>query len=65
MEILVNDERRDVRSGVLADVLAELGFGSARIATAVDGAFVPASARENFRLEPGCRLEIVAPMQGG
>jgi len=65
MRIEVNDEPRDVTAATLSDVLDELGYGEARIATAVDGAFVPASGRAAFRLAPGARLEVVAPMRGG
>lgn len=65
MQIQVNDEMHDVHSDTLADILDELGYGEVRIATAVDGTFVPASRRAAFRLPPHARLEIVAPMQGG
>lgn len=65
MQIEVNEELHDVSSDSLADVLEELGYGDARVATAVDGAFVPASARMTFRLSAGARLEVLAPMRGG
>ena len=45
-------------------LLDELGY-AARVATAVNGAFVAASARGETRLAAGDRIEIVAPRQGG
>jgi len=65
MQIYVNDETRDITSDMLGVALDELGYGKTRIATAVDGAFVPASLRADHRLHEGARLEILAPMQGG
>lgn len=65
MHIHVNDEEREVRAAVLTHVLDELGYGNAKVATAVDGIFIPTSRRAAHRLHEGARLEIVAPMQGG
>ncbi|PKP84005.1 MAG: thiamine biosynthesis protein ThiS [Alphaproteobacteria bacterium HGW-Alphaproteobacteria-2] len=65
MRITVNDEPREVSAATLAEALDELGFGAARIATAVNGGFVPATARAGHRLAEGDRLEVLAPMQGG
>ena len=64
MNITINGTATDVRSDTLAAVLDELGYGDAKIATAVNEAFVPASARD-VALSPGDRVEIVAPRQGG
>ena len=49
----------------LIRALAALGMADARVATALNGNFVAASARGAARLSPGDALEIVAPMQGG
>ncbi len=62
---MVNDEQREVRATLLSEVLDELGYGGARIATALNGAFVPVSARVRTYLAEGVQLEILAPMQGG
>ena len=64
MQIMVNGTATEVQGETLASVLGELGYGDAKIATAVNGDFVPASARD-VRLTPGDRVEIVAPRQGG
>ena len=65
MKILVNGEGRNIDATTLEAALAELGYGGSRVATAVDGDFVPASRRVACRLDENSAVEIVAPMQGG
>ncbi|HLS18697.1 MAG TPA: sulfur carrier protein ThiS [Paracoccaceae bacterium] len=65
MKILLNGEEREVNAARLSEVLVELGFAGATIATAVNGDFVPAAERTNTELAEGDRLEVVAPQQGG
>lgn len=65
MKILVNGDSREIRAADLCGALEELGYGGAVVATAVNGEFVPAAAREAARLADGDRLEVLAPMQGG
>lgn len=65
MKIELNGEAREVRAGTLADALDELGYGDAKVATAVNGAFVPTGARNSRALAEGDRLEVLAPRQGG
>jgi sulfur carrier protein len=65
MKIEVNGDMLDVDARTLDEALEVLGFGEARVATAVNGAFVPAAARTLTQLAPGDRIEVLAPMQGG
>lgn len=65
MRIDVNGEPRDIRAATLAAALDELGLGEARVATAVNGDFVPAPLRSGHALAEGDRIEILSPMQGG
>ena len=65
MRIFLNDDARDVDAATLAAALDSLGFGSRKIATAVNGRFVAAAARPSTKLADGDRIEVVAPMQGG
>jgi sulfur carrier protein len=65
MRIFLNDDAHDVEAATLAAALERLGFGGRKIATAVNGRFVPAPARGNTKLAEGDRVEVVAPMQGG
>jgi sulfur carrier protein len=63
--ILVNGEAAETRAATLAELVAERGFAEGAVATALNGEFVPRSARADTRLAPDDRVEIVAPRQGG
>lgn len=63
--IEVNGETREVTAITLAALLAELGLAEARVATAVNGSFVPATTRAARAITAGDRVEILSPMQGG
>jgi sulfur carrier protein len=65
MKITLNGAPREVRSTRLSDLLGELGLSDARVATAVNGDFVPATGRDRAELSDGDRVEVVAPQQGG
>lgn len=65
MKIEVNGELHEVTATHLGNALAELGWGEGRVATAVNGSFIPAMARDETPLSPGDRLEVLAAMQGG
>lgn len=65
MKIEVNGEVRAVTGPTLADALAELGWSTARVATALNGDFVPRAVRAGTPLKDGDRLEVLGPMQGG
>jgi sulfur carrier protein len=65
MQIIVNGDRHDIDSETLALALDRLGYGGKKIATAVNGRFVPAAVRPTLKLADGDKVEIVAPMQGG
>jgi len=66
MRIIVNGAAREVSAqSDLAAALAELGFGEAVVATAVNGEFVAVAARCTTLLCAGDQLEVLAPMQGG
>ncbi len=65
MKVQLNGDPVDMQGTTLADLLEAEGFGGARIATAVNGEFVPASLRDGHALTEGDRVEVLAPMQGG
>lgn len=65
MKIIVNGSESEVKSTALSAILEELGYGDAKVATAVNERFVPAASRPQLTLVPGDRLEVVAPRQGG
>lgn len=65
MRILVNGEARDVEARTLGALLLELDCADALVATALNLDFVRAGDRDGTRLQPGDRIEIVSPRQGG
>ncbi|WP_050527577.1 sulfur carrier protein ThiS [Pseudorhodobacter aquimaris] len=65
MKIEVNGAPRDVTATHLGTALIELGWAEGRVATALNGSFVPQAARDDTPLSPGDRLEVLTAMQGG
>ena len=65
MKLTINGEPREIDAATVAEALAAEGLAEARVATALNGAFVPAPSRADAALSPGDAMEIVAPMQGG
>lgn len=63
--VVVNGESVRVQSATLADLLVEFGYAESRVATALNGDFVPAAARSSTQMSDGDRVEIIAPRQGG
>jgi sulfur carrier protein len=65
MKIVVNGEASQTGASTLAELLAELELGDAKVATALNGAMVRAVKRDATPIAEGDRVEILAPMQGG
>jgi len=65
MKITVNGTAQETAAETLDVLLVEQGYGTAKVATAVNETFVPAALRVEQRLNEGDRVEIVAPRQGG
>ncbi len=63
--ITVNGQSALTPAATLAELVERLGYEAASIATAVNGDFVPRTARASRRLTAGDAIEIVAPRQGG
>ena len=63
--IVVNGEAVQVGARTLSDLLTELGYGDAKVATALNGDFIPALRRSKTLIGAGDRVEVVAPRQGG
>ncbi len=64
MKITINGTPHDLRAATVAEALTEAGFDG-KVATALNGAFVPAGLRADTPLTEGAALEVLAPMQGG
>ena len=65
MKITLNGEIRELDGPSVQDALAQIGLAEARVATALNGDFLPATSRAGTALKDGDALEVVAPMQGG
>lgn len=70
MRIMLNGSSRELdgepaATATLERVLRRLGFAGAVVATALNGEFVPASARADHPVRDGDRIEVLSPMQGG
>ena len=66
MNIRLNGADAETGAKTLAELCAFLGYEeAAKIATAVNGDFVPAGQRLNLQLSSDDEIEIVAPRQGG
>lgn len=65
MNIILNGEKRNIKALTVADVLVEIGLETARVATALNGEFLPAPQRSTTSLTEGDTLEILSAMQGG
>ena len=65
MKLVVNGEPQEIPAATLAEAVQSLDFGAAKIATALNGEFVPARARASTPVNDGDQIEIVAPRQGG
>lgn len=61
----MNGETSETGAATLAALLAERAYGDAKVATALNGSFVPATDRGETAISEGDRVEIVAPRQGG
>jgi sulfur carrier protein len=65
MKLQLNGEAIETDAKTLVALLEEQGFGEAKVATAVNGQFVPATLRETQPLNENDLIEVLAPMQGG
>ena len=65
MKLVVNGELQELPAATLADALQSLDLAEAKVATALNGEFVPARARGSTPVKDGDRIEILAPRQGG
>jgi sulfur carrier protein len=65
MRVHLNGNDVDVAAATLFDVVAELGYDGAIVATALNKSFVPRTQRSGVALKDGDAIEIIMPMRGG
>lgn len=64
-DVFLNGAPTATAQDTLAGLVSEQGFGSVRVATAVNGEFVPERLRAVTPLKAGDRIEILSARQGG
>lgn len=64
MQITLNGTRLETLAADLAALLIERNFGP-KVATALNGTFVPAPMRAATPIAAGDLIEVLSPMQGG
>jgi len=64
-EITINGRPTATDAETLADLVAEQGFATVRVATARNGDFVAERQRTGEKLHTGDRIEILSVRQGG
>lgn len=65
IELIVNGRKAESGARTLAELIEEQGLGGAKVATALNGEFVPEAHRATTKLDGGDRVEIVSARQGG
>ena len=65
MVVIVNGKEVETAARFLQDLIAEQALAEVKIATALNGQFVAAARRNETPLQPGDKIEIVSPRQGG
>lgn len=63
--LVVNGERVAFRVRTLAELLDAAGYADQKVATALNGSFVPERQRAKTGLKAGDSIEILSPRQGG
>lgn len=65
LRIVLNGALTETTARSLAELIEEVGFGGAKVATALNGDFVAERGRAAAQLHAGDRVEVVGPRQGG
>lgn len=65
IELVVNGRKSATAARTLAELLDEQELAEAKVATALNGHFVPEARRASTGLAAGDRVEIVSARQGG
>lgn len=66
MQIWLNDVPMDLPSTMtLEQALETFSYGHSTFAVAINHIFIPKQEHPNTMINPGDRIDIVVPMQGG
>jgi len=65
MRLEINGAWQETEAATLAELLTQMDYGDAPVATARNGAFVRKQDRATTTLHPEDKIEILVPRQGG
>ena len=66
MQIYLNGEEKDISESItMSELVRQLDLGEQRFAIEVNEELVPRSSFEQYRLQPGDRVEVVQAIGGG
>jgi sulfur carrier protein len=65
VRVTLNGDRIATVATTLAELLEERGYAGQKVATAVNGTFVPERQRETRQLADSDAIEVVSARQGG
>ena len=65
LDIIVNGRKVATCARSLLELVAEQNLSGKRVATAINGQFIPEARRATVALSAGDKIEIVSPRQGG
>lgn len=65
LKILLNGSQLVTEAKTLEELCDSLGYANTKIATAMNGEFVPERNRQSVVLTRDDKIEIVSPRQGG
>lgn len=65
LDIVLNGAAATTAARTVAELVAQQRLAALKVATAVNGHFVPEAKRATTALNDGDRVEIVSPRQGG
>lgn len=65
VQIVLNGQQFATGALTLRDLVEGQALGGVKVATALNGHFVPEAQRATTRLNPGDKVEIVSARQGG
>ena len=65
MRVTVNGQPYETGVATLAELLSELDYDGAVVATALNGEFAPKGKRLETTITENDAIEVIAPMKGG
>ena len=65
IELIVNGRKASTHAATIAELVEEQALAGSKVATALNGHFVPEARRATTVLNTGDRVEIVSARQGG